>query len=153
MKKIKLLCLTTLLVLSSHAIAESAPDDAIKYRKALMNTVKNTINALGATLKGEVDQADQIPELAAAVAAATNSKMTIAGFKQNTDGQGDEKTTATAKVWSEWDDFSEAFEKLGKAGQEIQTLADAGELTSFDQLKPALANCGYCHRKAGYRTK
>jgi len=153
MKKLAVLCLSGCIAFTGFAIADTAPDDAIKYRKNLMNSVKTSVNAMIAVTKGEVDQKDRLPELAATFAAATRSKMTIGAFKQNTDGQGGEKTTATAKVWEEWDDFAEAFTKLEAAAGEIQKLADAGELNSFDQIKPALGQCGYCHRKAGFRVK
>jgi len=153
MKKIKFLGVPVLFIFSSLVIADTAPDDAIKYRKNLMNSVKTSVNAMIAVTKGEVDQASQLSELAATFAAATNAKMTKGAFEQNTDGKGSEKTTATAKVWESWDDFAEAFDKLEKAANDIKVLADAGELNSFDQIKPALAQCGYCHRKAGFRVK
>lgn len=135
------------------ALADTAADDAIKYRKALMNSVKSSVDALIAVTKGEVEQADRLPQLAASFAASSQAAMTIGAFEQNTHGDGREKTTATEKVWEQWQDFSEAFSKLESAANEIQALADAGELTSFDQIKPALAQCGYCHREAGYRVK
>lgn len=153
MKKITVLFVSAFVVFSSMAIADTSPDDAIKYRKNLMNSVKTSVNAMIAVTKGEVDQTDLLPELAATFAAATNAKMTKGAFQQNTDGKGGEETTATANVWESWDDFAEAFDKLGTAANDIKTLADAGELNSFDQIKPALAQCGYCHRKAGFRVK
>lgn len=153
MKKLTAVCMTACIAFSGFAMADTAPDDAIKYRKNLMNSLKTSVNAMIAVTKGEVDQTDLLPELAATFAAAANAKMTIGAFEQNTDGKGSEKTTATSNVWSEWDDFSGAFTKLGKAADDIKALADAGELNSFDQIKPALGQCGYCHRKADFRTK
>ena len=153
MKKLIAVCMSVAIGFGGFAIAETTADDAIKYRKNLMNSVKYSVDALIAVTKGEVDQKDRLPELAANFAAATRSKMTNGAFQQNTDGEGGEETTATGKVWEEWDDFAEAFTKLEAAADEIQKLADAGELNSFDQIKPALGQCGYCHRKAGFRTK
>lgn len=152
-KKLTVLCLSACVGFGGVAFAESDPDDAIKYRKNLMNSVKFSVDALIAATKGEVEQQDRLPELAAAFATAANSKLTLGGFQQNTDGKGSEETTATAKVWEDWEDFSSAFVKLGEEADKIQALADAGELNSFDQIKPALGQCGYCHRKADYRTK
>jgi cytochrome c553 len=34
---------------------------------------------------------------------------------------------------------------------DISKAAAAGELTSMDQLKPALAQCGFCHKESGFR--
>lgn len=152
-KMLTVLCVSACIGFAGMTFADTSPDDAIKYRKNLMNSVKYSVDALVAVTKGEVDQQDNLPELAAAFATAANAKLTVAGFEQNTDGQGGEETTATAKVWDEWEDFSSAFIKLGEEADKIKALADAGELNSFDQIKPALGQCGYCHRKADYRTK
>lgn len=145
---------SSLLLLSSTAMADTTADNAIKFRKNLMNSTKTSVDALIAAVKGEVDQKDNLEALAAVFAAATNPEITKSAFLQNTHDQQDkEKTTATEKIWSDWNDFAEAFDKLGAATQEISAQAAAGTLTSFDQLKPALGQCGYCHRKAGYRVK
>ncbi len=74
-----------------------------------MNSVKTSVNAMIAVTKGEVDQKDRLPELAATFVAATNSAMTTGAFKQNTDGQGSEKTTATPMVWEEWGSIELAY--------------------------------------------
>lgn len=151
--KLTVLCLSVCLGFGGVAFAETEPDNAIKYRKNLMKSVKFSVDALIAATKGEVEQQDKLAELAASFATAANSKLTVGGFEQNTQGKGGEDTTATAKVWEDWDDFSAAFTKLSEEADKIKALADAGELNSFDQIKPALGQCGYCHRKAGYRTK
>jgi len=49
--------------------------------------------------------------------------------------------------------IADTIKRLEKATSEIQSLAAKGELVSFEQLKPALKECGYCHRKSGFREK
>lgn len=153
MKFSKLIIAAFCLSLPFGAMADTSADDAIKYRKNLMQTLKTSVNAMIAVVKGEVDQKDQLPGLAATFAAAANEAVNNGAFKQNTHGQGSEKTTATENVWKNWDDFSNAFTKLDAAAKDIKAAADAGTLTSFDQIKPALGQCGYCHRKADFRVK
>jgi len=87
------------------------------------------------------------------LAAATNAEAIIAAFSQNTDGKGSEKTTSTGKIWEDFARFEEAVQDLAAAAKDIQTAAAAGDLTEFDQLKPALSQCGFCHRKSGFREK
>jgi cytochrome c553 len=43
------------------------------------------------------------------------------------------------------------MQALEVAAVGIQKAAAAGELSEFDQLKPALQECGFCHRKSGFR--
>jgi cytochrome c553 len=42
---------------------------------------------------------------------------------------------------------------LAAAAVEIEKTAAAGGLAEFDQLKPALKECGFCHRDSGFRDK
>jgi len=110
-------------------------------------------SALVAILKDEVPHKDALLAHATGLANASKASVVENAFKENTHGKGSEKTTSTAKVWEEWDDYVEAIGRLEKATLEIQALAEAGNLTEFDQLKPALKECGYCHRDAGFREK
>ena len=134
-----------------HALAEDDADAAIKYRKNVMAAVGGHTKALVAILKGEISQKDALSLHADGLAAATKTGLTVEAFRQNTDGKGSEKTTATAKIWAEFAGFEESMRKLEAAAVDIQKAAAAGELTSFDQLKPALGQCGFCHRKSDYR--
>jgi cytochrome c556 len=141
-------------VSASAVIAGDAdPDAAIKYRKSVMSAVGGHIGGLVAILKGEIDQPDSLATHADGFAIAATYGVTSAAFEQNTEGLGSEKTTATGKIWQDWDRFDEALKAMEVAAKEIQTAAANGELTSFDQLKPALKECGFCHRESGFREK
>lgn len=130
-----------------------APDAAIKYRKDTMAGVGGHLRAMVAVLKGEIDDGAGLVAHANALAAGTDPALLTAAFGQNTDGKGSVETTTTAKVWEDWDGFVEQINLLNAAAVEIAASANAGSLTEFDQLKPALATCGACHRKLGYRAK
>jgi cytochrome c556 len=126
-------------------------DAAIKYRKDGMSAVGGHIRALVALLKGDVTNPDAVVFHAQALEASANSAILRVAFSQNTDGQGTVETTATGKIWEDWDGFTEQLDTLQTASAGIADLAEKGELTEFDQLKPALGTCGACHRKLGYR--
>jgi cytochrome c556 len=138
---------------ASIAAANDDPDAAIKYRKDAMASVGAHTKALVAILKGEIDHTDGLALHANGLAAAAHTGITIRAFQQNTSGEGVEKTTSTAKIWEDWARFEKALKDLETAALAIQTSAAAGELTSFDQLKPALKECGFCHRDSGFREK
>jgi len=132
---------------------DAEPDAAIKYRKSVMSAVGGHIGGLVAILKGDVDQPDSLATHADGFAVAATHSVTSAAFEQNTDGAGGEETTATGKIWEDWARFDEALKAMETAALDIQTAAANGELTSFDQLKPALKQCGFCHRESGFREK
>ena len=143
------------LALGATAVAQDigSADAAIKYRQDVMGAVGGNVRAMVAILNGEVDNADGLAAHAAALAASTDMALTEAAFRQNTDGQGSEETTATAEIWNDWDGFTEQLTLLQAATASIAASAAAGELTEFDQLRPALATCGACHRELGYRQR
>ncbi len=130
-----------------------APDAAIKYRKDAMASVGGHVRAMVANLKGDVNDPEGLIVHAKALAASANAGLLSTSFGQNTDGQGSVETTATGKIWEDWDGFTEQLGLLEKTAGEISMMAEKGELTEFDQLKPMLATCGACHRKLGYREK
>ena len=142
-----------LVFLVGIAYAETDPDNAIKYRKNAMGAVGSHTNALVAILKGEVPHTDALKIHSDGLVTATNPTVLLAAFNQNTHGEGSEKTTATAKIWEEWERYEQAVNDLHEAAKGIQAAAASDSLTSFDQLKPALDQCGFCHRKSGYREK
>ncbi len=150
--KVKLLVL--FLSLSFSITSYASADGEIKYRKGVMNAVKGSADAMVQILTGKVaDKEGALKELAEALSKSSKSSLTIGAFKVNTHGQGSEKTTATAKVWEEWDEFSEAFRRMDLAAEKILTMANDGSLTMGDMKKVLFKECGHCHRKAGYRVK
>ncbi len=139
--------------LPTFAADEVEPDNAIKYRQQMMKAVGGHTSAMVVILKGEVPHTEALKSHADGLAAATNPESLIAAFMQNTDGKGSEENTSTGKIWEDWARFEEAVQDLAAAAKEIQVAAAAGNLTEFDQLKPALEQCGFCHRKSGFRDK
>lgn len=140
-------------LLTGIAYADTDPDNAIKYRKNVMGAVGSHTNALVAILKEEVPHKDALKIHSDGLVIATDPAVVLAAFKQNTHGEGSEQTTATAKIWEDWQRYEQAANELHEAAKEIQAAAANDTLTSFDQLKPALGQCGFCHRKSGFRDK
>lgn len=132
--------------LSTFAVAPLAQaadaDAAIKYRKNVMKVVGGSTGAIGSVLKGEAGRQEDLAHLVQILAASTDPAMVKAMFQQNTDGQGVEKTTAIAAIWSDWDKFASIADKLGEA---TTAAAAKGADVSFDDMKPVFAQCKACH--------
>lgn len=146
---------TTFAILTGLGLAVLAPmaqaadaDAAIKYRKNIMKIVGGSAGSIAAILKGEAGQKSDLAALTQMLASSTDPAITGAAFKQNTDGQGVEKTTSTGKIWSEWDKFAGIAVKLNDAAK---VAAAAGENVTFAEMKPVFAECKACHD--AYREK
>lgn len=134
------------------AASSNDADATVQKRQAVMKDVRSTAVALTKAIKGGASN-DELVAAANAFVAATNAEMAIAAFEPNTHGISTVKTTATEKVWTDWDRFSQALTDLEAGAKEIQAAAVAGNLNSEDQLGVAMKECGFCHRQAGYRSR
>lgn len=156
MKKTNLLLASLVIAATSFAgLQMAAANDAdaiVEARKDIMQTIRKTAGALNDSVKAGASQ-DELIAAAEAFVAATNAEMTIAAFETNTHGKNTVKTTSSEKVWTDWDRFSQALTDMSNGAIEIKAMADAGTLSSADQLGIAMKECGFCHRQAGYRTR
>lgn len=140
----------SIMIFSTSLASADDVDMIIENRKDVMQTIRKTAGALNDSVKGGAAQADLIAA-ATAFVDATNTEITIAAFETNTHGKGTVKTTSTEKVWTDWERFVQALTDMNNGAIEIKTLAEAGTLTSADQMGVAMKECGFCHRTAGYR--
>lgn len=119
------------------------PEDAVKYRKAVMTVMANHFGRVGAMAQGRVP-------LDAAVAAAnadlvvTLSKQPWIGFVEGTSST--DKGGAKANIWSERAKFDAAAQKMQ---DEMAKLVAAARSNNADQLKAAFGaaggTCKACH--------
>lgn len=144
--------ISMLMVIGQQATAMDDADAIVKERQVVMDNIKNTVGALSKAVKSGASS-DDILAAADAFLAATATSVTVAAFETNTHGKSTVKTTATEKVWSDWDRFEKALVDMENGAKEIQMAAAGGTLNSEDQLGVALKECGFCHRSAGYRSR
>jgi cytochrome c556 len=154
MKNKLALILACLVFIPISASAENV-DGAIKYRKAVMTAIKGNADALVQILTDGVEgKEDAIKDITASMALAAKYSTTSGAFEMNTNGkESKEKTTSTAKVWEEWEDFTDALKRMETAANLVAEKGADGSLTIGDMKSNLFKECGYCHRKAGYRTK
>ncbi|MFN3231928.1 MAG: c-type cytochrome [Alphaproteobacteria bacterium] len=125
-------------------------DDAIKYRKAIMEVVGGHTGAFFAILQQKVPHSDALAYHAQALADA--SARALVAFEQNTQGEGSEKTTAAAAVWEDWDGFAEKMEAFQTAAEAMAVAAASGDMAAIGPAAgPLGGSCKACHDD--YRTK
>lgn len=126
------------------AAADTDPDNAIKYRKAVMKVVGANMNGVVMIAKGEVEHKDAIAAHARMLAEA--AKLSPAAFRQNTDGKGKEKTTSKAKVWNDWAEFEKGLRAMTEESGKLASLAEAGDMDALrDQIGKVGKTCKSCH--------
>ena len=130
-------------ILAAPASAQFAkPEDAIKYRRAVMTLMNAHVGRVAAVVRGNRPfNAAEVQANAALV--ETLSKLPFDGFAAGTD-KGD--TRAKPEIWANADKFKAAGEQMQSAVTAMSAAAKAGNL---DQVKATFGDvgkaCKSCH--------
>lgn len=139
------------LLLASLAIAASLPaaaqfqkpEDAVKYRKAVMTVMANHFGRVGAMVNGKAPY-DAGAAAANVEIATAMSKLPFSAYLEGTAGTG--KGEASTKIWSDHAKFDAAAKKMQ---EEMAKLSTASKANNLDTLKAAFGgvgqSCKGCH--------
>ena len=136
-------CATVAVLLATPARSQWAkPDDAIKYRKAVMTVMANHFGRVAAMANGKIPFDAKLAADNAELA-TTMSKLPFVAFLPGTD-KGE--TKAEPKIWSEPDKFKSSAENMQNEMAKLNTAAKSGNL---DAIKAAVGDtgksCKSCH--------
>jgi cytochrome c556 len=130
-----------LFALAAHAQWQK-PEDAIKYRRAVMTVMANHFGRVAAMANGKMPFDPQAAADSADIA-LTMSKLPFVAFIPGTD-KGE--TKAEPKIWTEPDKFKTAAEQMQENMVKLQAAAKSGNL---DTIKAAAGDtgkaCKNCH--------
>lgn len=128
------------LVLAATANA-ATPEDAIKYRKAVMSTMAGHVGAITLIFGGKVEHQEYLLSHAEALAAAGEQ----AG-KLFPAGSGNGKTDALALIWQEPEKFASAADQAKRATAALRDAIRSGDKATIGKsLKPVFDSCKGCH--------
>ena len=132
----------TLMMTFSASAQFAKPEDAIKYRKAVMTVMGTHFSRLGAMAQGKAPfDAKQVVDNEAVFEMTT--KLAWPAFPEGSD-KGE--TKAKAEIWKDAAKFKEAQDKLLAESIKLNAAAKSGKL---DDLKTATAAvggaCKNCH--------
>ena len=131
--------------LAAPASAESDPNEAIKFRKAIMEVVGGHTVALFAILQQKVPHQDALIYHAENLAAI--AKHTKPAFEQNTAGKGNEETTAKDIAW-DGPEFMERLGGLETASANLSAALKSGDGAAIGAAAQELGgSCKGCHDK------
>ena len=118
------------------------PEDAIKYRRAVMTVMANHFGRVAAMANGKI-AFDPKAAAGSAEIALTMSKLPFVAFIPGTD-KGE--TKAEPKIWTEPDKFKTAAEQMQENMVKLQAAVRSGNL---DAIKAAVGDtgkaCKNCH--------
>ncbi len=134
------------LALSSFTAPASAqfqkPEDAVKYRKAVMTVMGNHAGRLGAMANGRVP----FDAKAAADSAALLESLSRLPWEAFVAGTDKGETRAKPEIWTEQAKFKEGADKLQAETAKLSAAAKTGNL---DSVKTAFGSvgqtCKACH--------
>ncbi len=131
-------------VVAFAAPAQADPDDTIKYRKQVMESIGSNMGALALITQGKVPHQGAFAKHAEIL--ASSATLTADAFRENTAGKGKTKTTATADVWSKWPTFEKDIKAMEAETAELAKLASAGDIKAASAKLPAvMKTCKTCH--------
>ena len=130
---------------SSIALAQYAkPEDAIKYRKSVMQVIKKHFSSMAGVVKGEVpfDKAVFVAD-AKVVALMSNLPWEASLVPGSTEGD----TTLNEKALKDTEGFLAAAKRFEDASRELATAAESGDMGAIKKQFGATAQtCGRCHK-------
>jgi len=126
------------------AFAQAAPDDAVKYRQTIFETLGANITGVVMNLKGEVSFPDSVPIHARTL--ADTAPLVLPAMEQNTAGEGSAETEALDKIWDNWDDFAAKADDMQVAATRLAELAEGGDMQAIGaQVQELGGTCKACH--------
>ena len=136
--------ITVLLISLSFSItagAETTPENAIKYRQAVMGAMAGHTGAFSMIAFGMVDHPEYLQSHANALADA-GAQLKIL-FPE---GSGEGDTHALPAIWEEPEEFSAAAAEAERATAELRGAAASGDRKTITQAFKAVGlACKGCH--------
>lgn len=135
------LTLATILLLTTTLAGAATPEDAIKYRQAVMTTLAGNVSAINLIFTGKVEHQDALLGHAEALAAAAGRLGSL--FPA---GSGTGKTDALPLIWEEPERFQKAIETGRTATAALRDAVRSGDRAATARaLKPVFDACKGCH--------
>ena len=144
------LALSVLLIgASSATLAQTKPEDAIRYRKSAYTVLLWNWMPLNAMMRGRIPfDAAEFARRAERVAAI--APQLLEGFPEGSNAGAE--TEAKAEIWTDFADFTAKMKDLERESAALASIAKAGDEAAIkDQFAKTGGACKACHDK--YKTE
>lgn len=129
------------LLLAAATAGAATPEDAIRYRQAVMETMAGHIGAISLIFSGKVEHQEYLVSHAEALAAAGDQigKLFPAGSVGG-------KSEALPLIWEDSDKFQKAAEAIKVTTAQLRDAIKGGDKAAIAKsLKPVGDSCKGCH--------
>jgi cytochrome c556 len=128
-------------VVSLPALADTTPEDALDYRKAVMTALRGNIGAASMIVRGLVEDDGHLVGHALGLA---NGAKEMERIFQEGSNVGDSE--ALPLIWEEPDAFAEAVAKMQAATAALVTAAEGGDREAIGAaFREVGGSCRGCH--------
>jgi len=135
------------LLLAASLANAATPEDAVKYRQAVMNTLSGHVAAISLIFSGKVEHQEYLLSHAEALAASGDQIGKI--FPT---GSATGKSDALPLIWDEPEKFQKAAETAKVATAQLRDAIKGGDKAVIGKaMKPVFDACKGCHDR--YRTE
>lgn len=132
---------STALLLVAGAATAATPEDAIKYRQAVMMTAAGHVGAISLLVGGKVEHPSYLLGHAEALAQAGEQMEKI--FPA---GSGAGKTDALPRIWQEPAEFQKALTAARTSTAQLRDAIKGGDKAAIGKaMKPVFDSCKGCH--------
>jgi cytochrome c556 len=132
---------SALLLLTASLAGAATPEDAIKYRKAVMSTMAGHVGAIAMIFGGKVEFQDYLASHAEALAAAGEQAAKL--FPA---GSGGSKSDALPLIWEEPEKFQKAAADIKTTTAQLRDAIRSGDKAAIGKaMKPVFDACKGCH--------
>jgi cytochrome c556 len=135
------LIVVTIALLAASIAAADTPEDSLKYRKAVMDTMAGHITALSLIFNGKVEHQEYLLTHAEALAGSAEQvgKIFPAGSAVG-------KSEALPLIWQEPEKFQKAAEAVKVATAQLRDAVKGGDKAAIGKaIKPVGDACKACH--------
>ena len=122
-----------------------AQDDQghIKYRQHLMGSIGASTGAVGDILKYRLSLLPNVEAHAKNI--ANDAKLISSAFREQVIAGA---TDAKANIWTEWEDFEKAIQKMESAAKQLEEAGDDADLGKVAAgMKSLGRSCSGCHKQ------
>lgn len=125
------------LLMTVQGVALAEGQDAIDYRKHIMDTLQEQVSALGMIMSGTIPDDNAVAHMEII---AETAKLALKSFEPKVEG-GDAKP----EVWSNWADFSARMQDFVTKSAEMARVGREQSLDEAYTLAIDALNCKGCH--------
>lgn len=129
------------LLLAASLASAATPEDAVKYRQAVMNTLSGHVSAISLIFSGKVEHQEYLLSHAEALAASGDQigKIFPAGSATG-------KSEALPLIWEEPEKFQKAANAAKDATAQLRDAIKGGDNAAIGKaMKPVFEACKGCH--------